>query len=95
MFDLAYFLSGSLSPDDRRAIEDDMMAQHLAAIAACDPDYSLDQARQEFRACLPIALQFSVGAVLAIPPGENEDRLLLTLVERNVAALQDWDCIAF
>ncbi len=94
MFDLAYFLSGSLAPHDRRAIEDDMIARHLVAIAACDPDYSLDQARREFRACLPIALQFSVGAALAIPPGENEDRLLSTLVERNVAALQDWDCIA-
>jgi hypothetical protein len=92
MFDLAYFLSGSLTPPDRRAVEEEIIASHQAAISACDPDYSLERARREFKACLPIALHFSVGAILAIPPGEKEDRLLSTLVERNVAALVDWDC---
>ncbi len=94
MFDLAYFLSGSLEPADRRAVEEGMIKAHQAAIAVCDPAYSLDQARREFKASLPIALHFSVGAVLAIPPGDLEDRLLSTLVERNVSALIDWDCLA-
>jgi len=92
MFDLAYFLAGSLDPADRRAVEHELIASHQAAIAAVDPGYSLDQAKEEFRACLPIALHFSAGAVLAIPPGEAEDKLLCTLVERNVAALKDWGC---
>lgn len=94
MFDLAYFLSGSVSPDDRRAIEKQLIASHQAAIVEYDPTYTLGQAREEFKACLPVSLQFSVGAVLAIPSGEKEDRLLLALVERNVAALRDWDCMA-
>ncbi|MBF5088792.1 phosphotransferase [Novosphingobium sp. NBM11] len=94
MFDLAYFLSGSLEPADRRAVEEGMIKAHQAAIAVCDPAYSLDQARREFKASLPIALHFSVGAVLAIPPGDLEDRLLSTLAERNVSALIDWDCLA-
>lgn len=92
MFDLAYFLSGSLSPEDRRAVEEQMISDHRIAIAKLDNDYSIERARQELRACLPIALQFSVGAVLAVPPGDKEDQLLLTLVERNLAALADWDC---
>jgi aminoglycoside phosphotransferase (APT) family kinase protein len=92
MFDLAYFLAGSLSPDDRRAVEAELIAAHQAAIAAVDPGYTLDRARAEFKACLPIALHFSAGAVLAVPPGEATDRLLITLVERNVAALTDWGC---
>ena len=92
MFDLAYFLAGSVSPEDRRAIEDDLIAAHQAVIARVDPGYSLDRARAEFKACLPIALHFSAGAVLAIPAGDAEDRLLMTLVERNVAALTDWHC---
>lgn len=94
MFDLAYFLAGSLTPDDRRAIEGQLIASHQAAIAACDPTFSLERATEEFKACLPMALQFSAGAVLAVPAGAHEDRLLMTLVERNVAALMDWDCAA-
>lgn len=94
MFDLAYFLAGSLTPDDRRAVEGKLIALHQAAISACEPTYSLERANEEFKACLPIALQFSVGAVLALPVGAHEDRLLTTLVERNVAALSDWNCAA-
>ncbi|MDT1091306.1 phosphotransferase, partial [Pseudomonas aeruginosa] len=36
MFDLAYFLSGSLEPADRRAVEEGMIKAHQAAIAVCD-----------------------------------------------------------
>ena len=92
MFDLAYFLAGSVSAEDRRAIEDELIAAHQAVISTVDPSYSLDRARAEFKACLPIALHFSAGAVLAIPAGDASDRLLITLVERNVAALTDWQC---
>ncbi|HPU15192.1 MAG TPA: phosphotransferase, partial [Polymorphobacter sp.] len=92
MFDLAYFLAGSVSPEDRRAIEDELIAAHQAVISTVDPGYSLDRARAEFKACLPIALHFSAGAVMAVPAGDAEDRLLMTLVERNVAALTDWQC---
>lgn len=92
MFDLAYFLAGSLDPEDRRAVEQELIASHQAAMAAVDPAYTLEQARAEFRASLPIALHFSAGAVLAVPPGEAEDKLLCTLVERNVSALRDWGC---
>lgn len=93
MFDLAYFLAGSLAPEDRRAVEEQLITSHQTAVCAIDPAYSLERAHAEFRACLPIALHFSAGAVLAVPPGEKEDRLLMTLVERNVAALADWNCL--
>ncbi|WP_374527422.1 phosphotransferase [Novosphingobium sp.] len=93
MFDTAYFLAGSLDPEDRRAVEHELIALHQAEIAKVDPAYTLEQAQTEFKACLPIALYFSVGAVLAIPSSEPADRLLITLVERNVAALKDWGCV--
>lgn len=93
MFDLAYFLAGSLSVEDRRKVEAELIDRHCAAIAAVDPAYTSERAYAEFRSCLPIALHFSAGAVLAVPPGEAEDRLLCTLVERNVAALRDWGCL--
>lgn len=93
MFDLAYFLSGSLAPEDRRRIDKSLVERHHAVIAAIDPAYSLAQARTEFAESLPLALYFTVGAVLAMPPSEHGDRLLLTLATRNVAALRDWGVV--
>ena len=93
MFDLAYFLAGSLTVADRREIDAVLVARHRAAIAAIDPAYSLETARAEFAGSLPLALYFTVGAILAMPPDEHGDKLLLTLAERNVAALRDWGVV--
>lgn len=93
MFDLAYFLAGSLLVEDRRTIDQQLVARSHAAISAVDPAYSLEQARAEFAGSLPLALYFTVGAVLAMPPSEHGDKLLLTLAERNVAALRDWGVV--
>ncbi|MCW1381847.1 phosphotransferase [Novosphingobium sp. KCTC 2891] len=93
MFDLAYFLSGSLSPEDRRACEAGLIERHVATIAAVDPAYGVEQARAEYAASLPVALQFTVGAALAMPETDHNDRLLLALAERNVAALRDWGLV--
>lgn len=93
MFDTAYFLAGSLTPADRRACERDLIAAHQAQIALTDPGYTLEQALAEYAASLPFALFTSVGAALAMPPSEHGDRLLMTLLERNVEALADWDAI--
>lgn len=94
MFDLAYFLSGSLPTEARRGIDAALVASHQAAIAAVDSSFTLEQARSEFAGALPLALYFTVGAVLAMPEGGHADQLLLTLAERNVAALRDWGVLA-
>ncbi|WP_225007916.1 ecdysteroid 22-kinase family protein [Novosphingobium percolationis] len=90
MVDLAYFLAGSLSPEDRRACEAGLIEASVAAIAPVAPHWTLDKARADYAAALPIALQFTVGAIMAMPSSDHNDRLLLTLAERNVAALTDW-----
>jgi aminoglycoside phosphotransferase (APT) family kinase protein len=93
MLDLAYFLAGSLTPDDRRACEPALIEASVAAMAQVAPHWTLDRARADYAAALPIALQFTVGAIMAMPSGDHNDRLLLTLAERNVAALKDWGLV--
>lgn len=93
MFDLAYFLAGSLAPEDRRACESELIERHAAALAGVAPEWDVAKARAEYAALLPIPLQFTVGAILAMPESEHGDRLLLTLAERNVAALRDWGLV--
>lgn len=93
MFDTAYFLAGSLASADRRACERDLIAYQQGEIARKDPSYTLDTALAEYADALPFALFTTVGAALAVPEGEHTDRLLMTLLERNIEALSDWDRI--
>ena len=93
MLDLAYFLAGSLAPEDRRACEAALIEANVAAVGKVAPGWTLERARADYAAALPIALQFTVGAIMAMPSTEHNDRLLLTLAERNVAALADWGLV--
>lgn len=93
MFDTAYFLAGSLSVEDRRACEHELIAMHQAAIAQVDPFYTLDRALADYANALPFALITTVGSALAVPAGETTDALLTALLTRNVAALADWNML--
>lgn len=93
MLDLAYFLAGSLTPDDRRACENALIEASVATVGKVAPEWTLERARADYAAALPIALQFTVGAIMAMPSTEHNDRLLMTLAERNVAALKDWKLV--
>lgn len=90
MFDTAYFLAGSLTTEDRRACERELIGLHQASLAEVAPDFSLDLALEEYADALAFALYTTVGAALAIPPGEHADKLLMTLLKRNIDALSDW-----
>jgi len=93
-FDVAYFASGSLAPEDRRACELSLVESHVAKIREVDPTYRLEEARESYRFYLPSGLVTTLGAVLVLPPGEHEDLLLMTLLRRNVAALADWGLVS-
>lgn len=88
--DVAYFASGSLTPEDRRACEKRLVAAHADLIRAAGMPYSFEEAWDAYRFYLPSGLVTTLGAVLILPPGDHEDRLLMTLLTRNVAALRDW-----
>lgn len=90
MFDTAYFLAGSLTSEDRRAVERGLIELHQSEIAQVAPDYTLAVATEEYADALAFALYTTVGAALAVPEGEHEDRLLMTLLTRNIDALADW-----
>lgn len=90
MFDTAYFLAGSLASADRKACERELIAMHQSMIAKKDASYTLDRAFADYAAALPFALFTTVGAATVVPPGEHTDRLLMTLLSRNVDALEDW-----
>jgi hypothetical protein len=92
--DVAYFLSGSVSPDDRRACERALIADHVRTIAEVDPGYTLEAALEAYRFNMASGLWLTVVACAFIQRTEHNARLIEALLARNVAAIRDWDALA-
>lgn len=93
-YDVAYFLSGSLCPEDRRACERDLVAEHARAIAEVDPAYTVDAALASYRFQIVSGLWLTGVAAAFIPRTAHNAALLTALAERNTAAVRDWDGLA-
>jgi aminoglycoside phosphotransferase (APT) family kinase protein len=92
--DVAYFLSGSVSPEDRRACERALIAEHVRTIAEVDPSYTLEAALEAYRFNIVSGLWLTVVACAFIQRSDHNARLIEALVGRNVAAIRDWDGLA-
>lgn len=92
--DLAYFLSGSLSPEDRRNCEQDLIKEHAEIIRRSAPDYTDDEALLGYCQHVVSGLWLTVIAAAAIEPSKHNADLLAVLLERNCAAIRDWDALA-
>jgi hypothetical protein len=86
-YDVAYFLSGSSSPEDRRACERDLVAEHARAI-------TVDAALASYRFHIVSGLWLTGVAAAFIQRSEHDARLLTALAERHTAAIRDWDGLA-
>jgi hypothetical protein len=93
-YDVAYFLSGSVAPEDRRACERDLVAEHARAIAELDPAYTPEKALESYRFNIVSGLWLTGVAAAFIQRTDHNARLLEALVARNVAAIRDWDGLA-
>jgi hypothetical protein len=90
-YDLAYFLSGSLAPQDRRACERELIALHARSIAGIDPGYTFEAALEGYRSNIVSGLWLTGVAASFIQRTDHNARLLETLVARNAEAVRDWD----
>ncbi len=87
MHDVAYFLSGSVSVEDRRSAERDLLGDYAAAFG---DGYERDKIEADYRLHLPSGLMTTLAAYGVLPLTAEVDRLLLALLRRNVAAVADW-----
>jgi len=90
-YDVAYFLSGSLAPDDRRACERELIADHTRAIQEIDSSYTFEAALASYRSNIVSGLWLTAVAAAFIQRTDHNARLLSILVSRNVAAIRDWN----
>ena len=91
MFDLAYFLSQSLEPDQRRKHEHDLVRlYHDQLVAGGVKDYGFEQCWEDYRLSTLLALLIPVNASANLDTStERGLRLMEALVMRSVTAIED------
>lgn len=94
MYDVGYFLSGSVSVADRRAHEHDLLAGYLDTFGAIHPGYSVAEATDDLRTQILSGLMITTAAIAVLPDIDLVNTLIVALLERNCAAAQDWDALA-
>jgi len=90
--DVAYFMTGSISVEDRRTHEKDLLRAYFERVREADVTLTFEQVLDDYRSQIISGLVATVGSSVVIPPGDR-DALLLALATRNSAAVLDWDFI--
>ena len=94
-YDVAYFISQSLSTDDRRSAEKSLIERYLAALK--DKGIDVDRAAFEAAYARTVAYCFIYPVAAAGQIEVTNERhlaLLHMLFDRSVAAIEDWDALA-
>lgn len=97
MFDICYFLCGSVSVADRRTNEIVLLDEYARQFAEMAPGYSTAAIESEYRINMLSGLfQTAAGAAFLCPDPsvavpESTRVFLSTLMDRNLHAVSDWD----
>lgn len=93
--DLAYFLGTSLTTENRRLHERDLVRQyHQALTAGGVPGFSAEQCWNDYRMLAIHTLQVGVFGVGAVKRSERGDRMWKSWIERGAAQTRDLDSFA-
>jgi hypothetical protein len=90
-FDLAYFMTGSVSPADRRAWEKDSLHQYYAALQSSGVEnYSFDQLFEDYRRSVLFCFLYAVIIIGQMDiSAERGQALFEASLERTVTAILD------
>ena len=94
--DVSYFLSESMSPEDRRAYERPLLERyHAGLIAGGVTGYSFDDLWDDYRMCLVLQLTIPVIGQSMDPGNERGRALMEAMVTRAFIAVDDHDAGRF
>ena len=93
--DLAYFLGTSLTVEDRRAHERDLVAAYHAALTSYGVvDYSLEQCWDDYVFAMIQGPLVSIFGCAYGARTERGDRMFAAMIARSCAAIRDLDTLA-
>lgn len=90
MYDVGYFMSGSVDPEIRRANELRLIRRYVEVFAQKATGYDEADAIADYQIQLLSGLYISLAALDVLPDNEVVNRLILALLQRNCAAAIDW-----
>jgi hypothetical protein len=92
MLDVSYFIGTSLTTEDRRTNERDLVGSyHEALVARGVSDYSLEECWNEYRLLAIHPLQAAVFGISAVKRTERGDRMWRNWIERAATMTRDLD----
>ena len=94
MYDVGYFMSGSVDVADRRAHERRLITHYAETFANKSAGYDEATALRDYRVQLLSGLYITLAAIDVLPDNETVNTLILALLRRNCAAVVDWDSVA-
>lgn len=94
-YDVAYFLSQSLTPETRRSCESELIERYAERLAERGVDYPRDELWRDYRLTTAWCFVYPVvGAGRLAPANDRQVGLLRTMLERASAAIEDHDALA-
>jgi hypothetical protein len=94
-YDVAYFVGGCLTPEDRRAHQDDLLAHYHDALNRLGVrDYTLDQLRADVRRETFGGILMAIVASMVVERTERGDLMFLTSTRRHAQHALDEDAPA-
>lgn len=94
--DVAYFITGSLEPDERRAREMELLRRyHNHLLEGGVRDFSFEQLKIDYRGYFAGVVAGAVVLLGTLPEGNDRGRTLIeTTVKRFLTAMEDHDSLA-
>jgi hypothetical protein len=94
-FDVAYFLSQSLTAETRRGCEDDLLDRYAERLAESGIDYGPEQLRRDYRLSTAWCFVYPVLATGQIDiVNDRQLTLMRTMFNRAAKAIEDHDALA-
>jgi len=93
MLDVAYFLTTSLTEQDRNTYEDELINYYLTELSRLGGSLPLDIAREEFSRYTLQPVVMLVCAAVLVEQTERGDRMFMTMIERGINAATKWNAL--
>lgn len=93
--DVAYLIGGAFTPEARRESERALLEAYLDELLRQGvSDYGMAELEADYRHFAFAGINVAVGAAMLVKRTERGDRMFLTMLDRHVAHVRDWDSLA-
>ena len=91
--DLAYMIGGSFEPEQRAAVERDLLADYRRRLAAAGVAYDADACWRDYRISSLWGVIMSVAATMLAQETERGNRMFITMLRRHARHALDLDAL--